>query len=143
MEFHQLIQYLYYLKRTLAILAFSIYLFGATDAYQLLKIPLFIKHFVIHQKQNPSLSLTGFIKIHYLDPLVIDDDFDQDMQLPFKTHETDGCMISAISIPIQKMAIEVPPMVITPIVYSMMEESPYFFIPMVNIFQPPRTNTLV
>ena len=131
------------MKRTLAILAFSIYLFGATDAYQLLKLPLFIKHFIIHQKENPSLSLAGFIKIHYLDPLVIDDDFDQDMQLPFKTHETDGCMISGISIPIQKIAIEVPSEIVAPIIYSTMEESPYFFLPMVNIFQPPRTNAFV
>ena len=131
------------MKRTLAILAFSIYLFGATDAYQLLKLPLFIKHFIIHQKENPSLSLAGFIKIHYLDPLVIDDDFDQDMQLPFKTHETDGCMISGISIPIQKIAIEVPSEIVAPIIYSTMEESPYFFLPMVNIFQPPRKNALV
>jgi len=130
------------LKRTLTILAFSVYLFGATDAYQFLKLPLFIKHFVIHQNENAELTLVGFIKIHYLDPLVIDDDFDQDMQLPFKTHETDGCMISAISIPIQKIAIEVPPIVVSPVVYSIMEESPYFFLPMVNIFQPPRANTL-
>ena len=130
------------MKRTLAILAFSVYLLGATDAYQLLKLPLFIKHFVIHQKEDASLSLAGFIKIHYLDPLVIDDDFDQDMQLPFKTHETDGCMISAISIPFQKIAIEVPHSFVSPIIYSIQEESPYFFLPMVNIFQPPRTNTI-
>lgn len=130
------------MKRTLAILAFSVYLFGATDAYQLLKIPLFIKHFVTHQKEDATLSLVGFIKIHYLDPLVIDDDFDQDMQLPFKTHETDGCMISAISIPLQKIALEVPHTFVSPIVYSMLEESPYFFLPMVKIFQPPRANTL-
>jgi len=130
-------------KRTLAILAFSIYLFGATDAYQLLKLPLFIKHFILHQKENAGLSLAGFIKIHYLDPLVIDDDFDQDMQLPFKTHENDGCMISAISIPIQKISIEAPPIIVSPIVYSLLEESPYFFLPMVNIFQPPRINIIV
>ncbi len=131
------------MKRIFAILAFSVYLFGATDAYQLLKLPLFVKHFVIHQKENAELSLAGFIKIHYLDPLVIDDDFDQDMQLPFKTHETDGCMISAISIPIQKIVFEVPPIIVSPIVYTIMEESPYFFLPMVNIFQPPRAITLV
>ena len=131
------------MKRTFAILAFSVYLFGATDAYQLLKIPLFIKHFVVHQKENAKLSLTGFIKIHYLDPLVIDDDFDQDMQLPFKTRETDGCMISAISIPIQKIAIEVPSIIVSPTTYSMLEESPYFFLPMVNIFQPPRAIALI
>ncbi len=124
-------------------MAFFIYLFGTTDAYQLLKLPLFIKHFVIHQKENHSLSLAGFIKIHYLDPLVIDDDFDQDMQLPFKTHENDMCTIGAISIPIQKMTIEVPSTIVASIVYSAIKESSYFFLPMVNIFQPPRKNTLV
>lgn len=127
----------------LAVMAFFIYLFGTTDAYQLLKLPLFIKHFVIHQKENHSLSLAGFIKIHYLDPLVIDDDFDQDMQLPFKTHENDMCTIDAISIPIQKMTIEVPSTIVASIVYSAKGESSYFFLPMVNIFQPPRKNTLV
>lgn len=72
----------------MAILLLSLYLFGATDAYQLLKLPLLVQHFLVHKQQNPLLSIEGFMQIHYNDGLlVVDDDFEQDMQLPFKTSQ--------------------------------------------------------
>ena len=131
------------MKRSVAILVLGVYFLGATDAYQLLKLPLFVHHFIIHHQANPSLSLSGFIKIHYLDPVVIDDDYAQDMQLPFKTHETDGCMISAVTMPLQKLTIEAPTLHLPLINYSIIELNPDYYQPLVNIFQPPKNISLL
>lgn len=126
------------MKKALAILAFGIYFFGATEAYQLLKVPLFVKHYMIHKGENDQLSIADFIKIHYLDPLVIDDDFDQDMQLPFKTHESDGCTITAISLPTQRMVIDIPFTAPLPATDFFFKEARYSFDHLSTIFQPPR-----
>lgn len=127
------------MKKALAILTLCIYYFGATEAYQLLKAPLFIKHFIIHKGEDNHLTLSGFIKIHYIDPIVVDEDFDQDMQLPFKTHDSDGCMINAISLPTQRMGISIPPATPLPLINFFFKEANYSFDHLPNIFQPPRT----
>ncbi len=132
------------MKRTISILVLAVYLFGATDAYQLLKLPLFVHHFITHHEENPDLSLAGFIKIHYLDPVVVDDDYAQDMQLPFKTHDTDCCFVSAVTImPLQKISIESPSIPLPVIAYSSIVPNRYYYQPMVNIFQPPKVVSLL
>lgn len=125
------------MKRFAAISVLCIYLLGATDANQLMKLPFMVKHFNTHHQENPALSLAGFVYMHYINP-VIDGDHAQDMQLPFKQHNSDGCMISAISMPIQKMEVEIPAIPLAPLVYSIVERNSYSFQHMVNIFQPPR-----
>ncbi len=72
------------LKRLTAILFLFIYTFGATDACQLLKLPLLIGHYIKHKAENPGTTLAGFFKMHYVDPQARDADYAQDMQLPFK-----------------------------------------------------------
>ncbi|MCA6438771.1 MAG: hypothetical protein ACRCSM_03340 [Sediminibacterium sp.] len=126
------------MKKALAILSLSIYLFGATEAYQLLKLPLFIKHYIIHKSANKHISIAGFIKIHYLDPLVVDDDFDQDMRLPFKTHESVSCTITAISLPTERMVIDIPFTASLPARNFFFKEVNYSFDHLPTIFQPPR-----
>lgn len=125
------------MKRIAALLTLMIYLVGATDANQLLKVPFMIQHFQVHHEQNPQLSVAGFVYMHYINP-VIDDDHEQDMQLPFKKHSSDGCMISAISMPLQKIEVAVPAMPAPARNFSSIYISSYSFQPMVNIFQPPR-----
>jgi len=89
-------------RKSIAIFLFALYTFGATDAYQLMKLPLFVQHYLYHKAMNQSLSVKDFLQIHYNDgPLVIDDDFQQDMQLPFKTTEVEFSQIIHIVIPPQ------------------------------------------
>jgi len=68
-----------------AIFLLAIYLFGSTDAYQLLKLPRLVTHYVKHKQESPNITLGSFLKMHYIDPQPFDDDYKQDMQLPFKT----------------------------------------------------------
>lgn len=62
-----------------------VYLFGTTDAYQLLKLPLLVGHYVKHKRESPYMTMGSFFKMHYIDPQPFDNDYKQDMQLPFKT----------------------------------------------------------
>ena len=72
------------MKKWGAILLFSLYALGSTELDQLIRIPLLIKHFIQHKKQNSSITIAAFIKIHYIDEQPYDADYAQDMELPFK-----------------------------------------------------------
>ena len=63
----------------------AIYILGSTNACQLLKLPLLITHYIKHKQESPYMDLRSFIKMHYIDPQPFDDDYAQDMQLPFKS----------------------------------------------------------
>ncbi len=52
---------------------------------EILKAPLLVAHFIQHIKLYPKTTVYGFIKMHYIDKTVVDADYAQDMQLPFKT----------------------------------------------------------
>ncbi len=73
------------MKEKLAVFLLVVYMFGSTDAYQLLKLPLLVGHYVKHKKESPYITPGSFFKMHYIDPQPFDDDYRQDMQLPFKT----------------------------------------------------------
>jgi len=74
-------------------------MFGATDAYQLLKLPLLVSHYVEHLEQNPDISFLKFLKMHYSGEITIDADYQEEMQLPFKTHDTDCCLTGVTEVP--------------------------------------------
>lgn len=48
------------------------------------KLPLFLKHFKVHCKADPNLSLFTFVAMHYLGQDLNDNDSAEDMKLPFK-----------------------------------------------------------
>jgi hypothetical protein len=73
------------MRRILAILFLFIYLFGSTGACQVLKFPLLVSHYIKHKREVPSMTVASFLKMHYVDPQPFDADYNQDMQLPFKT----------------------------------------------------------
>ena len=52
---------------------------------QLLKIPVFVAHYHEHQQRDAGTTVWGFIKEHYQGKFVVDDDFQRDNQLPFRT----------------------------------------------------------
>ena len=74
------------MKKLLVHTLIALYLIGTTELSQLLKLGYFIEHYIEHKSANERLSLLEFIDIHYVQPTVIDDDYAEDMQLPFKTH---------------------------------------------------------
>jgi hypothetical protein len=73
------------MRKVTAYLFLFVYLFANTELHELAKVGAFVAHFAEHQKENKDITLTEFIEIHYFSGNVIDDDYEQDMKLPFKT----------------------------------------------------------
>jgi hypothetical protein len=74
-------------KKTTAIFFLSLYLFSSTEFKQLIKLPLLFEHYKEHKAIDGNISFLQFLRIHYHDATVIDDDYARDMQLPFKSHD--------------------------------------------------------
>lgn len=76
------------MKQILSGILLCIYLVGATEAYQLLKLPALVTHFADHRFATPGLDIATFLEMHYnTSPHdALPADWQQDMQLPFKTH---------------------------------------------------------
>lgn len=86
-----------YVKKIITYIFISLYLIGTTELSQLLKIGYLIEHYVEHKNVNAQLSLLEFINIHYVEPTKVDDDYLEDMQLPFKTHNDSHAFASVYS----------------------------------------------
>jgi hypothetical protein len=72
---------------------------STTELSQFLKIPAFIGHYFEHKEQNQDLTLWEFVYIHYAFGDVQSSDYEQDMKLPFKTHETCTTTLSVFFLP--------------------------------------------
>ena len=53
---------------------------------------------MIHEKENPKLSFIGFLKMHYFNGDPKDSDYEQDMRLPFKSHNS-CATVTFLSVP--------------------------------------------
>jgi len=125
------------MRKAIAILLTSIYLFGTTEAYQALKLPLLIEHYIQHKQEDPQLTLLGFLKLHYSGKTVFDADYQQDMRLPFKTQQNTGFFSSVNDIP-QPMGIEVDSPLQISTDYIMLDTRLDFSTFRHAVFQPPR-----
>ena len=87
------------MKRFTAILLLISLTFAQTELNQLLKIPFVFEHYFEHADENAALSIGDFFDIHYFSKQVKDLDYDQDMQLPFKTVNPQICNILSGLVP--------------------------------------------
>ncbi len=60
-------------------------LFTGTELRQLLKLPALVLHFMEHTSNDPSMSLGGFLWMHYMAEEVHDEDWSEDEKLPFRS----------------------------------------------------------
>ena len=102
------------MKKTIAIFFLITYLPTYSEFGQLLKRPQLVQHFKEHQLLDPAISAYQFLEIHYSGIFNVDDDFQKDQQLPFRTS---ACMSHSIVVC----------------------EAPSLF-GAYDIFQPPRDN---
>jgi len=127
------------MKKMAAIFLLSLYMFGATDAHQLLKLPIFIQHYISHKHENPSTTLISFIKMHYQDKPVIDADYAEDMQLPFKTHATDCCLSMSVATEVPApFEIKLQPIEQPFARHILFNDDVPLLLSLPSIFQPPR-----
>jgi hypothetical protein len=126
------------LKKTIAIFFLSLYLFSATEAQQLLKLPIVFMHFYEHQQEDKNISFLAFLDMHYMHGSPMDDDYDRDMQLPFKTACT--CITSVLPATVPEMGVVLSPPQIFVLQNDFLnrDEMMIPFDSFCNVFQPPR-----
>ncbi|MDP3558485.1 MAG: hypothetical protein Q8T03_14015 [Bacteroidota bacterium] len=78
------------MKRFFIITLLSFYILSITELNQLVKLPLLIEHYNEHKEKDNKITLLEFLSNHYTDEDDNDGDKEQDMKLPFKSH--DGCI---------------------------------------------------
>jgi hypothetical protein len=66
-----------------------------SEVHQLLRLPVLVEHFIEHRQLDPGISFLAFLKLHYVGKIEIDDDYQRDQQLPFRTAECGACNISS------------------------------------------------
>jgi hypothetical protein len=101
-------------------------------------MPLLVQHFMKHKADNPETTLFAFLEMHYAHPQTYDDDWQQDMQLPFKVHDVEFHSLPVICVNAQTPDTRAPERLLPthePIVLS---DGDYCSCYSGKIFQPPR-----
>ena len=92
------------MKKWLVYFLLFTYLTSFSEVRQVVKMPRLIEHYTSHKIANHDMSLFAFIKMHYIDEQIVDSDYNQDMKLPFKTHDFSSSTIT-LNIPPEKAII--------------------------------------
>lgn len=123
------------MKKVLAILFIIVYAFGATEACEILKLPMLIEHYHQHKaEQNGSLSLIDFLVMHYNGKDSADSGHHQ--QLPFKAAEN-HVSFAAVAVP-PYYCFQSKEKVSFKISYPVFKRNFYSSLLEKGIFQPPR-----
>jgi hypothetical protein len=125
-------------KKVIVIFLTSLYLLGATEAYQLMKLPYLFKHYQTHQQIDNGLSFSKFIDMHYFDNQTYDSDYQQDMQLPFKSSNRTVSLLNFVTLFSSKQAYTAAIFFETNQKFRIFDEGQYVSMNYRNIFQPPR-----
>ncbi|MBI5373628.1 MAG: hypothetical protein HZA79_16510 [Sphingobacteriales bacterium] len=75
----------------------SFFLFSTTELHQFLKLPLLLEHYREHRHSDPALSLLAFLQLHYSTGHPLDNDDEDDNELPFKATEAIGHIDSTVT----------------------------------------------
>ena len=78
------------MRGRLAILLLALYTCSIIHLDELLKLPKLLAHFQTHHCTDPSMSFTDFLGLHYTMCQFQQNDYEQDMKLPFKVPQ--NCM---------------------------------------------------
>lgn len=114
------------------------YLFSTTELHQLLKLPIVFQHYKEHKAWNSGISFLDFLDMHYMHGSPQYADYDQDMQLPFKSF--DKCLTASIPVIVPqniKIAVHQPVKIKKQTRFVLVDD----FIPSLylsRIWQPPK-----
>lgn len=126
------------MKKAIVILLTSLYLLGATEAYQLLKVPSLIEHYKTHLQFQKGLSFSKFINMHYFQPQTFDSDYQQDMQLPFKSSNRTVSLLNFVTLFSSKISLPNTIWFDDSKEYLYFDDEKHITMNHGNIFQPPR-----
>lgn len=69
--------------------------------HQLLKLPVVFEHYAEHQLEDADIGFLEFLDMHYMHGSPQDDDYERDMQLPFKTSADCVSSVGFAHVPVQ------------------------------------------
>ncbi|WP_164112162.1 hypothetical protein [Sphingobacterium sp. xlx-96] len=120
------------------ILFLSVYLTTFTPFKEVWKLPILIEHFMEHRAEDPSISISAFLDMHYMQGNPRDADYERDMQLPFKVISHAG--VISVAIPPSYIFFQAAPPLYNqeekPILYDV---AAYSFNFHRSIWQPPKS----
>lgn len=126
------------MRKIITVLLAIVLLNGVTELHQFLKLPLLLSHLRHHRTEDPSISLLGFLRIHYNSNQHPDDQDDgEDSELPFKSAGT----LQHTDIPIafrKETALSVPSFPVTRAIAYQPDAVPCSRS--YSIFHPPRAS---
>ena len=113
---------------------------ATTELYQLFKLPFLIEHFIEHKEQNQNITLMEFLYLHYANGDVKDADYEEDMKLPFKSHNNSVAtsIIDVVAYSVLKIVIHPRAIFVQPKVAFISEEAFFTSSYLSNIWQPPK-----
>lgn len=82
------------MKNLAAIAIVLVYVTSVTELHQFFKLPVLWQHYLEHQQKDKDITFLQYLSHHYDTSDIHDDDYDRDMQLPFK--DFDHCSFSPI-----------------------------------------------
>lgn len=82
------------------------------------------------------MTFGSFFKMHYIDPQPFDDDYDQDMQLPFKKTPDTFCSNMPTELVLPKIVVRAPEH--NPQIHRVLNDDIRHILLTRNIFQPPK-----
>lgn len=107
------------------------------ELHQFLKIPVFFQHYNEHKKADEQITMFAFIQEHYLGLIEIDDDYQQDQQLPFR--DADNLAINtSLSCQALPPSMEIEPLPEILPQFSIYKDISKVLISSRDFFQPPR-----
>ena len=124
------------MNKKAAYIFLAIYLLGATELSQLLKIPLLIEHYTEHKLDNGNLSLLSFMYMHYVGDDGDTTDEQKDQNLPFKSAHFEMQNTVVFSV----FKYELPKIFVNMIrsVWPVMQSNSLSSIALGSLFRPPR-----
>lgn len=75
------------MKKAIIFLFLFSYIVVSVQAFQWMKLPILVEHYLVHHSENRHTSLFDFLTQHYGHGIINDDDLEQDMKLPFKSDQ--------------------------------------------------------
>ena len=124
------------MKKRAAYIFLAIYLLGATELNQLLKMPLLIEHFMEHKLDNGNLSLLSFMYMHNVGDDGDATDEQKDQNLPFKSAHfqmQNTVVFSVFKYELPKIFVN-----INRSVWPVMQSNSLSTIALGSLFRPPR-----
>ena len=125
------------MKRFLGILAVTVYMLSFAELHNLLRIPVLIAHLEEHQQKDPGFTIWAFLEEHYIGPMVVDEDYDRDQQLPFRDA---ACCVVALhySCECSSTAFELYEAEPPSIEFQLYRDRSKTLLAAADFFQPPR-----